>query len=142
MKSKQTFEMPYVGCLIGSAFQTMTSQLESALKKEGLNLTAGEYMIMRALYSRDGLQQCEICEMVGKDKASICRSVSALVRKGLVMTESVSHKCIRVWITDNAKEIRTKIMKIADDRHKALLELAPEKEIEIFINILKSIITK
>ncbi len=134
--------MPYVGCLVGAAFQKMTAQLEMALKKAEIPITAAEYMILRALYSTDGLQQCEICEMVGKDKASICRSVSSLAKKGLINPEPVSHKCIRVWLTETAQEIRPQIMKIADDRHKAMTSLASEKEIESFIKILKSIVNK
>lgn len=132
--------MPYMGCMIGAAFQKMTSELEAALKQEHLSITAGEYMILRALYSHDGLQQCEICDVVGKDKSSICRSVSALNRKGLIKTEPVSHKCIRIWLTDQASEIRPRIMKIADERNNALLALASEKEIEIFTKILKKIL--
>ncbi len=139
MEDKMTYGMPYVGCLVGAAFQKMVSQLDAALKREGLEITAGEYMILRGLYSQDGLQQCEICDMVGKDKASICRSVSALNKKGLIRTEPVSHKCIRVWLTDKAQEIKPLIMKIADERHQALRALASEAEIEVFTKILKSI---
>lgn len=141
MADKKTYELPYLGCLVGTAFQKMISQLEAALKQEGLRVSAGEYMILRSLYFRDGLQQCEICDMVGKDKASICRSVSALDKKGLIKLEPVSHKCIRVWLTAKANEIRPLIMKIAYDRHKALLSLTTEKEIEIFTKILKSIVS-
>ncbi len=139
MEDKKTYGMPYVGCLVGAAFQKMTSQLETALKKAEIPITAAEYMILRALYSTDGLQQCEICEMVGKDKASICRSVSSLAKKGLINPEPVSYKCIRVWLTDKANEIKPQIMKIADDRHKALTSLASEKEVESFIKILNLI---
>ncbi len=140
MEDKKTYGMPYVGCLVGAAFQKLISQLEAALKQDHLCITAGEFMILRALYSHDGLQQCEICEMVGKDKASICRSVSALNKKGLIATEPVSHKCIRVWLTEKAQEIKPQIMKIADQRHKALLSLASESEIEVFTRILNSIV--
>ncbi len=141
MEDNKTYEIPYMGCLVGAAFQKMISQLENTLKQAGLGITAGEYMILRALYSRDGLQQCEICEMVGKDKASICRSVSALDKKGFIKTEPLSHKCIRIWLTDKANEIRPCIMEIANDRHKALLSLGSEKEIDIFTKILKNIVT-
>ncbi len=142
MNEDKTYEMPFVGCLVGAAFQKMTSQLEIALKNEGVPITAAEYMILRALYSHDGLQQCEICEMVGKDKASICRSVSALAKKGYVKAEPLSHKCIRIWLTDQAKEIKPMILKIANERHLALSSLASAKEIESFIKVLKSIVNE
>ena len=140
MENEKTYDMPYVGCLMGSAFQRLTVQLEAALKREGLGITSAEYMILRALYSRDGLQQCEIVDMVGKDKSSICRSVSALAKKNLVITEPVSYKCIRVWLTEKARAIQPKVMQIADERHKALLKLASQKDIEAFVRVLTAIL--
>ena len=140
MENEKTYDMPYVGCLMGSAFQRLTVQLEAALKREGLGITAAEYMILRALYSRDGLQQCEIVDMVGKDKSSICRSVSALVKKNLVRTETISYKCIRVWLTDKARKIRPQVMLIATERHQALLNLATPNDIEAFVRVLKAIV--
>ena len=140
MENGKTYGMPYVGCLMGTAFQRLTTQLEAVLKREGLSITSAEYMILRALYSRDGLQQCEIVEMVGKDKSSICRSVASLVKKGFVNTETLSYKCIRVWLTDKAMETEPLIMRIATERHQALLDLAPEKDIDTFVRVLKAII--
>ena len=139
MENEKTYDMPYVGCLMGSAFQRLTVQLEAALKREGLGITSAEYMILRALYSRDGLQQCEIVDKVGKDKSSICRSVSTLAKKNLVITEPISYKCIRVWLTDKARAIQPQVMQIADERHKALLKLVPQKDIEAFVRVLKAI---
>lgn len=140
MEHERIYNMPYVGCLMGSAFQRLATQLEEALKRDKLGITSAEYMILRALYSQDGLQQCEIVDKIGKDKSSICRSVSALTKKGIVRTEPVSYKCIRVWLTDKAREIEPIVMKIANERHQALLKLAPAKDIEAFVRVLKAII--
>lgn len=140
MENEKTYDMPYVGCLMGSAFQRLTTQLEATLKRDSLGITSAEYMILRALYSRDGLQQCEIVDMIGKDKSSICRSVSALAKKELVNTEPVSYKCIKVWLTDKARKIRPQIMQIAAERHQALRDLASTKDIETFVKVLKAIL--
>lgn len=137
-----TYEKPYIGCLVGTAFQRLTSQLENALKEASLDITASEYMILRALYSTDGLQQCEIADMVGKDKGSVSRSVSGLVRKGLVRTEQVSYKCCRVWLSECASAIRGKIMDIAARRHEALLSMISEKDVATFVNVLRKIISE
>lgn len=140
MKNERTtYETPCVGCLIGSAFQKLTTQLEAALKAAGLEITSAEYMILRALYSQDGLQQCEIAGMVGKDKASICRSVTALSGKGLVRSEQLSHKCRRVWLTEAGRGIESRIMTIAGERHKALSAIASESDLEALVRVLVSI---
>lgn len=140
MENRFTFDMPYVGCLIGSAFQRLTIQLEATLKREGLQITAAEYMILRALYSQDGLQQCEIVDMVGKDKSSICRSVASLAKKGFVSTETVRYKCQIIRLTDKAKEIKPLIMRVADERHRALMDIASAKDIKALERVLRAIV--
>ena len=141
MEKEKTYKMPYVGCMMGAAFQRLIIQLEAALKRDGVNITSAEYMILRALYSHDGLQQCEIVDMVGKDKSSICRSVATLAKKGFVRTEPISYKCIRAWLTNKARDIQPKILKIAAKRHQALLELAPKSDIEAFERVLRAILS-
>ncbi len=137
---KRNIESPALGCLVGEAFQTLLSQLAKALEEEGLDLTTSEYMVLRALYSEDGIQQCEIADMTGKDKASICRCVTQLRKKGLVDTESVSHKCLRVFLTDYARDIELKVMEVARKRHEALTGLVSQKELDMFSKVLLQII--
>ncbi len=136
----KTYDRPFIGCLVGSAFQKLICELEISLKKAGMPITAPEYMVLRALYSSDGLQQCEIADMVGKDKASVSRCVVNLARKDLVKQEQVSHKCCRVWLTERAQEIRPTIMEIAEERHRELSSLASQTDIETFVSVLKQIV--
>lgn len=135
-----TYKTPAIGCLLGTAYQRLTSMLGKALGEAGLNVTAAEYLVLRALYSCDGLQQCEIGDMVGKDKGAISRTVAALARKGMVRAESVSYKCTRVWLTENGRNIEPVVLAVAGRRHNALLELAPESDIEVFVRVLKKIV--
>ncbi|MDE7180299.1 MAG: DsbA family protein [Muribaculaceae bacterium] len=64
--------------MVGRAYQVMISHLVSALKDASLDITTTEYLILRVVYSKEGLQQCEIAEMVGKDKVAVCRCVVGL----------------------------------------------------------------
>ena len=136
----KNIESPALGCKVGRAYQIMLSQLASALRDAGLSITTREYLILRAVYSREGLQQCEIADLVGKDKAAVCRCVAELVRKGLVVTESVSHKCLKVYLTESARELEPVIMEVAQKRHSELTKITTPAELEIFTKILDSII--
>ena len=73
-----TYSGPNVGCLLGTAYQTLLSELTDSLDRKGLDITTSEYLVMRALYSNDGLQQCEIAALLGKDKGAISRCVKNL----------------------------------------------------------------
>ncbi|MDE5789698.1 MAG: MarR family transcriptional regulator [Muribaculaceae bacterium] len=134
-------ESPAVGCMLGKAYQILLSQLAKALSGAGLDITTTEYLVLRALYSEEGIQQCEIATLTGKDKASICRCVCGLEKKGLVRTEAVSHKCLRVFLTEKAREIEPRVMNVAKVRHNALLSQLSTTEVEIFTKVLEKIIT-
>lgn len=142
MKTETTsaYAIPNVGCLIGKAYQKLTSQLEAALKAAGLDITASEYLVLRVLYNRDGLQQCEIVDTLGKDKASVCRTVASLSRKGLVDTESISHKCLRVWLSLLGRDLQPAILAVACERHQALISMVREGDMEVFVRVLNQIL--
>lgn len=135
-----TYGMPNLGCLIGTAYQRELSRLAADLEDSGLDLTPTEYLVLRALYTRDGLQQCEIADLISKDKAAVCRCVTALSKKGFVTTEAVSHKCLKVYLSPTGRETEPTVMSIAEKRQKALAAIASEKEIEIFVSVLNKMI--
>ncbi|MDE7156273.1 MAG: MarR family winged helix-turn-helix transcriptional regulator [Muribaculaceae bacterium] len=137
---KKTYQSPALGCMLGSANQILLVELERALKEAKLSLTTVEYLVLRALYSKDGIRQCEIGDMVGRDKAGICRCVTGLIKKGLVITEPVSYKCLKVYLTDKARLIQPKVMQVAESRHQGLVDLLTPEELNVFNKVLEKII--
>lgn len=136
------YESPNMGCMIGTAYQVLLEELSKALESEGLPLTTSEYLILRVLYDRDGLQQCEIAAALGKDKAAVCRSVSGMVRKGIVSTQSISHKCRKLFLTPTAREMEPLVMKVAKERESKLASMISPEEMKIFSSVLCRIINK
>ncbi|MDE6393775.1 MAG: MarR family winged helix-turn-helix transcriptional regulator [Duncaniella sp.] len=132
---------PNVGCMLGTAYQSLLSELTDALAKAGLDVTAPEYLILRALYANNGMQQCELASQLGKDKGAICRCIKTMAAKGLVVTEPVSHKCLKVYVSDKGQSIRADIMAVADERHRALTSMLTPAEMDTFVSVLQRIIT-
>ena len=135
------YDKPNTGCLIGTAFQTLFSRLNDALLQSGLDITVAEYMVLRALYQRDGQQQCDLAEAVGKDKGAISRCVAAMARKGLVKIESVSHKCRNVYLAERGRLVEPAVMTIAAERHEAITSVLSPREIDNLHSALSKIIT-
>ena len=138
--TRENIDTPALGCKVGRAYQVMLSQLVTALNDAGLNITTTEYMVLRAVYSKEGLQQCEISDLVGKDKAAVCRCVAGLVKKDLVAVEQVRHKCLRVYLTEKSRDIKPRIMEVARIRHNALAAVTTPRELELFSSIIERII--
>lgn len=132
---------PNLGCMVGTAYQTLLSQLTDALTRARLEITAPEYLILRALYDNDGIQQCEIASLLGKDKGAICRCIKSMTAKGLVTTEPVSHKCLKVYVSDKGQSLRPAVMAIAEERHRALTSMLTSSELETFVKVLNKIIS-
>lgn len=131
---------PNVGCMLGTAYQVLTGELDRALEEAKLDVTVPEYLLMRSLYSRDGMQICELSEMVGKDKGAVSRCVKGLVGKDLVNTEQISHKCLKVFVSEKGRVIEPEIMKVAQSRHDSLAAILTTDERKMFLSILKKII--
>ena len=129
-----------MGCMLGTAYQTMVGQLDEILRKELPEVTVPEYMILRSLYFRDGMQQCDIGEMVGRNKGVISRTVKGMASKGFVCTDSESHKCLKVYLTPKAYAMKAKILEIAAERQNTLEKLIGPENISLFSDCLKIII--
>lgn len=132
--------MPNVGCMIGTAYQVLLSRLSVALADAGLDITTAEYMVLRVLYDEEGLQQCDIAEIIGRDKAGVSRCVAAMERKGFVRTEAVSHKCLRVYLSDKGRAIEAAVMGVANERQLALESIVEGSDMETFVKVLRTII--
>lgn len=139
-EANRLYGMPNMGCMLGTAYQTLVIQLDSILREELKEVTVPEYLILRTLYFKDGIQQCEIGEILGKDKGQICRTVKIMTQKGLAKTEAVSHKCVKVYLTPKAEAMKAKVMDIAASRHRSLENLLGADAISIFSDCLKKII--
>ena len=139
-KDNETQQVPALGCAIALISQRLISQLGEALADAGLNITAAEYIVMRALYTANGAQQCEIAAMVGKDKASVCRTVNSLRAKGYLSTTPVSHKCRTVHLTPAAFSIKDQIANVAGERHSALADILSPDEFKSFSSIVNKIV--
>lgn len=134
------YRMPNVGCLVGTVYQMLVGQLAAALDSAGLDITPAEYLVLRTLYSTDGLQQCEIASLIGKDKGAISRCVAAMVKKELVYTQPVSYKCLRVFVAPKGRDMQPAVMDVARVCHDSLASMLTPEEMASFGTILNKII--
>lgn len=135
-----TYEIPNIGCLLGMAYQSEAARLSRALTGAGIDITPAEYLIMRVLFSRGALQQCEISQTLGKDKASVNRSIQSLARKGFVTTTSVSFKCCMVGLTVAGEALRSRLLEIARRLHQELSSRITDEQMACLREILETII--
>ena len=137
---KLSYDIPNIGCLLGIAYQTETARLNSALSEADIDITAAEYLILRTLYSYGPIQQCEISKTLGKDKASINRSIHSLVKKGLISADTISYKCSIISLTPEGTSLKSKLIKIGERAHNRLSARISKQQMETLREILELII--
>ncbi len=129
-----------MGCLVGTAYQTLLGRLAGTLEKAGIKITTAEYMILRVLYTEDGQQQCDIASILGKDRSTVCRTLSGMEKKGLLAIEVVSHKCRRAFLTPAGEALREPIMEVARERERDLARVLGGENLPEFEMALRKII--
>ncbi len=134
------YELPNTGCLLGKAYQAEISRLNAALREAGLDISAAEYLILRVLCDNKAMQQCEISRILGKDKASVNRSIHSLAQKGLVDMNQVSYKCSVVSLTGDGESLMPRLLEIAEGLQRGLEEKISRQQMEILCEILRTII--
>ena len=139
-KEYTIYSMPNVGCLLGTANQVLLTSLSESLNDAHLDITSSEYLVLRALYDHDGMQQCEIASLLGRDQAAVCRCVKQMAAKQLIYTRTVSRKCLRVFVAEKGRRIESAVKAVGQLKHKQLSEMLTSGELEMLVKILNKII--
>ena len=115
--------------------------LAEVFKKNNVNLTAEQYLVMDTLWNEGMLTQQAIAFIIQKDKNSVTQFVDNLEKKGLV-TRSVAKEDRRVnniVVTAEGMALKDSTKQLAIDTMNKALEGIPEEEVLIFVNVLKKI---
>lgn len=115
--------------------------LAEVFKKNNVNLTAEQYLVMDTLWNEGTLTQQAIAFIIQKDKNSVTQFIDNLEKKGLV-TRSVAKEDRRVnniMVTAEGMALKDSTKQLAIDTMNKALEGIPEEEVLIFVNVLKKI---
>ena len=119
----------------------LKKHLAEVFKKNGVNLTAEQYLVMDTLWNEGTLTQQAISFIIQKDKNSVTQFVDNLEKKGLV-TRSVSKEDRRVnniALTEEGMALKDSTKQLAIDTMNQVLEGIPEEDVLTFVDVLKKI---
>mgnify|MGYP006388430081 CR=1 FL=1 len=115
--------------------------LAEVFKKNNVNLTAEQYLVMDTLWNEGTLTQQEIAFIIQKDKNSVTQFIDNLEKKGLV-TRSVAKEDRRVnniMVTQEGMELKDSTKQLAIDTMNKALEGIPEEDVQTFVDVLKKV---
>ena len=119
----------------------LKKHLAEVFKKNGVNLTAEQYLVMDTLWNEGTLTQQAIAFIIQKDKNSVTQFIDNLEKKGLV-TRSVSQDDRRVnniVVTEEGMALKDSTKQLAIDTMNKALAGIPEEDVLTFVDVLKKV---
>ena len=115
--------------------------LSEVFKKNNVNLTAEQYLVMDTLWNEGTLTQQAIAFIIQKDKNSVTQFIDNLEKKGLV-ARSVSKDDRRVnniVVTKEGMALKDSTKQLAIETMEKALEGIPEQDVLTFVDVLKKV---
>lgn len=119
----------------------LKKHLAEVFKKNGVNLTAEQYLVMDTLWNEGTLTQQAIAFIIQKDKNSVTQFIDNLEKKGLV-TRSVAKEDRRVnniVVTPEGMALKDSTKQLAINTMNEALAGIPEDDLNTFVSVLKKI---
>lgn len=130
-----------VGVYVNILNCRLKKHLAEVFRKNNVNLTAEQYLVMDALWNEGTLTQQAIAFIIQKDKNSVTQFIDNLEKKGLV-TRSVAKEDRRVnniVVTAEGMALKDSTKQLAIDTMNQALADIPEGDVQTFVDVLKKI---
>lgn len=130
-----------VGVYVNILNCRLKKYLAEIFKKNNVNLTAEQYLVMDALWNEGTLTQQAIAFIIQKDKNSVTQFIDNLEKKGLV-ARSVAKEDRRVnniVVTEAGMALKDSTKQLAIDTMNKALEGISETDLQTFVSVLKKV---
>ena len=132
-----------VGVYVNILNCRLKKHLAEVFKKNNVNLTAEQYLVMDTLWNEGTLTQQAISFIIQKDKNSVTQFIDNLEKKGLV-TRSVAKEDRRVnniVVTKEGMALKDSTKQLAIDTMNKAVAGIDEQDLQTFVSVLKKVCT-
>ena len=130
-----------VGVYVNILNCRLKKYLAEVFKKNGVNLTAEQYLVMDTLWNEGTLTQQAIAFIIQKDKNSVTQFIDNLEKKGLV-TRSVAKEDRRVnniVVTAEGMALKNSTKQLAINTMERAIDGISEADLQTFVSVLKKV---
>lgn len=131
-----------IGYLTALVYQAMSNSLYREFVARGIDLPIAQFILLAQLFVEDGQTQQELADNLGKDKASVKRTVDNLIDRGLVTKEreAGAMKNIPLFTTAKARQIEEQVMQISKDNFSSITSGISTEDLETTRNTLHQLL--
>ena len=127
-----------VGVLVNILNCKLKRHIASVFKKEGINLTAEQFLVMDTLWNQGEMTQQNIAYIIQKDKNSVTQFIDNLEKKGLVqrVVDTADRRVNNIKLSKAGLAMKDNTKKVAIAAVNDILEGIPEEELKDFVKVL------
>ena len=127
-----------VGVLVNILNCKLKKHIASVFKKEGINLTAEQFLVMDTLWNQGEMTQQNIAYIIQKDKNSVTQFIDNLEKKGLVqrVVDSADRRVNNIKLSKAGLAMKDNTKKVAIAAVNDILQGIPEEELQKFVKVL------
>lgn len=127
-----------VGVLVNILNCKLKKHIASVFKKEGINLTAEQFLVMDTLWNQGEMTQQNIAYIIQKDKNSVTQFIDNLEKKGLVqrVVDTADRRVNNIKLSKAGLAMKDNTKKVAIAAVNDILEGIPEEELKGFVKVL------
>jgi len=116
----------------------MKKHIASVFKREGINLTAEQFLVMDTLWNQGEMTQQNIAYIIQKDKNSVTQFIDNLEKKGLVqrVVDSADRRVNNIKLSKKGLEMKDNTKNVAIDAINGILEGISEEDLKTFVKVL------
>ena len=116
----------------------LKKHIAAVFKKEGINLTAEQFLVMDALWNQGEMTQQTIAYIIQKDKNSVTQFIDNLEKKGLVqrVVDSADRRVNNIKLSKTGLAMKDNTKQVAIAAINDILEGIPEEDLKTFVKVL------
>jgi DNA-binding MarR family transcriptional regulator len=116
----------------------MKKHIAAVFKKEGINLTAEQFLVMDTLWNQGEMTQQTIAYIIQKDKNSVTQFIDNLEKKGLVqrVVDSADRRVNNIKLSKTGLAMKENTKQVAIAAINDILEGIPEEDLKAFVKVL------
>ena len=117
----------------------LKKHLGEVFKKNGINLTAEQFLVMDTLWNEGSLTQQNIAYIIQKDKNSVTQFIDNLEKKGLVVrsVDKGDRRVNNIVVTETGLAMRDRTKEVAINAMNDILSGVPETDLNTFVEVLR-----
>lgn len=130
-----------LGPWIGKTVKIVEYHMQELFKREGLDLTKEQMVVLKKLHDQNGMSQNELATLTFRDKSSLARLLSKMEQKQYILrTPSEADKRInQVFLTQEGIDIMKRARPVIKKMISAMEERVSETEKQQVIATLKKV---